>query len=1606
MTHSARTPLIVLIAILPCLLTFLLSPPVLSQVAKSNYPFGSYNGGPDVINLGNLNSHLTIPIIRKPGRGMPFTYSLSLDNSVWYPAGASGNQSWQPVGNWGWTFEAPVTTGSITWALTNQFTLPCNPPFDLTQETVYVYSNWNFTDKFGTGHPFSVTVYGYNTGCAYLNQQGFHTSATQTAYDGSGYVLTATSAPGGSVVDPRGSVIGSSSSAITDRNGNKITAGTNGVFTDTLGTTALTVAGSGTPSSPYLFTYTPPAGGTAQYKMVYTSHSIQTNFGCSGITEYGANGTTTANLVSEIDLPDGTKYTFGYEATPGHSGFVTGRLASVTLPTGGTISYSYSGGNNGINCADGSTATLTRTTPDGTWTYASSQVSGNHWHTKMTTPADSQNSGSIGDDTVIDFQKDNSSTTVNYYETQRTAYQGSSTSGTLLRTTTICYNTNTTNCSTTAVSSPITQRNITTSLPGSKNLQSGSIYKYTSSGSLTEQDDYDWGSGAIGSLLKKTAITYATLTNITAFRQQVTVTDGSGTIVSQTNYNYGDTVTATSGTPQHTTPSGSRGNLLSVNYYTHGSTYLTKSMSYFDTGILKSVTDVNGAQTTYTITSCGNSYPTSVSEPLSLSRSMTWNCTGGVQLTAVDENTKTSTSSFVDPYFWRPASVTDPASAVANLTYTSQTQTEAALNFNGTSSTSDAITNLDGLGRRHVSQIRETPSGSNFDSTETDYDTFGRVSRITLPYVGTLNQTSSTAPAQTTTYDAQNRVLQISDASGGYRSYSYTQNDVFITRGPAPSGENTKRRQEEFDAMGRLTSVCELTSATGSGSCAQNTAQIGFWTKYTYDPLGRITGVTQNAQSGSTQTRTYVYDLLGRLTSETNPENGTTTYVYDTDTTCGTSNGDLVKKVDAVGNVTCSAYDALHRPTAITYPSGSYSANTPAKHFVYDAATVNSVAMSNTKGRLAEAYTCTGSCTTKITDEGFSYTVRGETSDVYESTPHSGGYYHVTAQYWANSALKQLSGVPGLPTMTYTPDGEGRLYQVAASSGQNPVTNTVFNAASLPTSITYGSGDSDSYTYDPNTNRLTQYKFTIGSTPQSLVGNLTWNADHTLASQNITDPFDSSDQQNCSYTHDDLTRIASVNCGSIFSQTFSYDSFGNISKSGTYSFQPTYSSSTNRMISLGGATPSYDANGSILSDGVHTYTWASDGKSVSVDGVILTFDALGRMVEQNRSGTYTEILYGPRSTKLALMNGQTLTKGLVGLPGGGQAVYNSSGLLYYGHADHLGSVKLGSTPSTRAMYFDIAYAPFGETYATAGTTDPAFTGQRQDTVSGLYDFPARQYAIQGRWSTPDPSGLTSVSLSDPQTLNRYAYVRNNPMAMVDPNGLCGGDEDDLEGEEGYDAGEFCQIPVGGGGGSQDPTSGGSQANSGQSCGPDDAPCLGNDPANPTVDPLASLAPPPSQPAPPYEQYPSSVAVVGEPFAVGPTAYLGCDARCTGAGASVTYQVLDQNGVPMMVEGIQPTEITNPPIQSGQYVKGNEDAGTCVLANCGGTNSMGQYTDVPLGFSMAAGGSFAQQQNFVYNHTSYFNGGNITWTQTSSNGIININGSGTSNVNVCYPTKCP
>ena len=847
---------------------------------------------------------------------------------------------------------------------------------------------------------------------------------------------------------------------------------------------------------------------------------------------------------------------------------------------------------------------------------------------------------------------------------------------------------------------------------------------------------------------------------------------------------------STTGTPSHVTGSNA-GNLTTVQKWLTGSSFLTSHYHYFDTGNVSEYDDANGGVTHYTYGACGNSFVTLVAPPISvLQTSSTWNCNGGVQTGTTDPNGAVKSVGYTDAKYWRPTSTTDPLTNSTTISYPSVNTITSAMTFNGGSSTSSTELSVDGYGRPYLSQVRQGPSSSNWDTIETFYDSLGRASEQTLPYSGTAGQTTGVgSPNVTTTFDVLSRPSTATDSGGGNTTYSYSDNDVLIST--TVNASTQSKKQLEYDGLGRLTSVCELTSATGSGSCAQNSAQTGFWTTYAYGVTasGETLTVKQNKQSASPQTRTYSYDHLGRLISEANPESGTTTYAYDSDATCGNSAGDRVKRIDAVANTTCYAYDLVHRPTSVSY-SGTYAARTPNKTFVYDTATVNGTAMANGKGRMVEAYT--GTSASKITDLGFSYTARGETSDVYESTPHSGGYYHLSAAFWPHGVVKQLSGLPGVPTLYYGAsdgsglDGEGRITKVSAASGQNPVTSVTYSSSNTTlTGVTYGSGDSDAFGYDSNTLRQISYTFNVGSTPQTDSGTLTWNVNGTLKTLAISDQLNASNSQTCNYTYDDLTRIKIVDCGASWYQDFHQtDAFGNIYKttqvgSTGQPFTPGYDSGTNRINS--GYPVSYDTNGNLTNDGLgKTYTWNSENSPASLsDGTVSmtsVYDALGRLVENQSAGSNTEVVYDPAGGKLALMNAQALVKAFVALPGAGQAVYTNSGLAYYRHSDWLGSSRLATT-TTRTKYFDVAYAPYGEDYVNSGTADLSFTGHTQDTLPalsglGLYDFLFRRYhPVQGRWISPDPAGLGAVDPSNPQTWNRYAYVDNIPLSNVDALGL-------------------------------------------------------------------------------------------------------------------------------------------------------------------------------------------------------------------------------------------
>lgn len=310
---------------------------------------------------------------------------------------------------------------------------------------------------------------------------------------------------------------------------------------------------------------------------------------------------------------------------------------------------------------------------------------------------------------------------------------------------------------------------------------------------------------------------------------------------------------------------------------------------------------------------------------------------------------------------------------------------------------------------------------------------------------------------------------------------------------------------------------------------------------------------------------------------------------------------------------------------------------------------------------------------------------------------------------------------------------------------------------------------------------MTNYSAAI--TGGTISGAMNWNPNGSLQSLTVADPFNAADNPTCTYAADDLGRLAGVNCGSTWAQTFTYDAFGNLTKDGSISWMPGYDPSTNHY-TLGGT--SYDADGNVLNDTFNTYTWDADGKNLSTyyqngyNPQTWSFinDALGHHVEMSINGTYSTSYLALGKFKLSA-NGQSPNYSEYPLPGG-SVLSQGGGATGVQLADWLGTIRAEYSYTGGGYQFSSAHAPFGETYASTASYPEGFAGnggigwgQSGDGVTGntTYWFPERFLrSSQGRWLTPDPAGMDAADPSNPQSWNLYTYVLNNPLALVDPFG--------------------------------------------------------------------------------------------------------------------------------------------------------------------------------------------------------------------------------------------
>ena len=208
---------------------------------------------------------------------------------------------------------------------------------------------------------------------------------------------------------------------------------------------------------------------------------------------------------------------------------------------------------------------------------------------------------------------------------------------------------------------------------------------------------------------------------------------------------------------------------------------------------------------------------------------------------------------------------------------------------------------------------------------------------------------------------------------------------------------------------------------------------------------------------------------------------------------------------------------------------------------------------------------------------------------------------------------------------------------------------------------------------------------------------------------------------------------------------------------------------------------SYDAAGNLLNDGVHSYTYDAECRIKTVDGTAATYTygPGGERVRKDTPAGSTEYInfggsviaeLNPASgawTDYIFAGGSRIAK---------DTSTNASAAQYF-QGDSLGSTRI-MTDASGTVISSCTYAPYGEQVACSPDNTSnhyRFTGKERDAETGIDYFGARHYSSRmGRFMTPDwdagPTTVPYAHLDNPQTLNLYSYVDNNPINGIDLDG--------------------------------------------------------------------------------------------------------------------------------------------------------------------------------------------------------------------------------------------
>ncbi len=1307
------------------------------------------------INVNNGDVHLELPIANTPQRGGVLTANARLiyDSRIWkITQDMSGNYSWQPTNvpnsMGGWTILTGAETGSGITSIeaysTSTFTegpVGNSGGLDACYDT-HVYDNkFTWTDPSGTAHIFNAewdehTVPCQNIGEAPQTRSGYAT-------DGSGLQIT--------MSGPQGAL--PTSYTVTDRNGTQL-------YPSILDRNGNTVHPSvtSTQSGNQIDLAVPTVGGAPAAHYIITTEQINYSLAFNQSAVPDTSGYFTA--IQSLQLPDGSQYQFTYDT--GTSSGNYGELTSMTLPTGGVITYGYTTFNDSFQNANrwinSHTANGGITTFKPTTISQCSSSQGCQEQVTVTTP---DTKSPTGNDAVYTFSLDKGQiANAGSFATNVAVYQGSA-SGVPLRTESTSYTYQTIQ-QTKYTSEQVQITTVKDTLPdaGVATQTQNTFDNYTDL--LTDAKVWNYQAGSFAAQPDQdTAYTYqqnASNGLIGGFLLKTATTDGAGNQLSSVNYDYDQ-----------------RGNQIGQHQWinTTGAT-LDTAMTYDANGALLTSTAPEG-KTTYGH-DANDTFVTSATVPTPSSGATLTSQTGydgatGVVTSTTDPNSQATLYKSFDS-FNRAGEIDNPDGGITKVNYLSPTTVSESTALNSTASGVTMKMN-DVYGRPSRTAIA-TGQPNSWYQQDTCYDVNGRVSFQSYRYQGPgFSATPVCSGAgDSYTYDALGRTKQVTHGDGSNILYAYTGRAAEIT------DENGVSKITQTDAFGRVTTACELSSdatmpASGSPvNCGTDIqGKVGFLTSYSYNPAAFQITVTQGVQA-----RVFTTDSLGRQTSAKEPESGTTSYTYAYNST-----GLLVTRTKPQANqtdpnvltTTQTQYDTLDRPLSVNYSDG-----TGTKSYSYDLSFPGANS-TNVLGRLSQQSAATSSV--GPASETFSYDALGRITQTFTCLPSTCGKSVAIQNYtydFAGNMTSASDGAGETASYGYTPANE--VTSITSPQGTAfPVTlfSNVTNSPNGPTSYQIGNGLYNVNRFDSLGRRDGGWVCSGSSTAFCTGGTQLYGFTITASGGRVNQACDTV-LGNCGVMgYDGFNRLTSRTAtgGNALNDSWTYDRYGNrwsqTASPGGYNSQLSFNTANNQAVGFG-----YDAAGNLVNDTVHQYSYDAEGNMTAVDGgstAKYTYDGANHRVRSDIGGAAFELLFNLSGQKVSIWSG---TSGAVleeDTHMGTQplALYQG-GTLYFEHQDWLGTERLltGSDGSQAGAYTSL---PFGDGFSENGTDlDPYhFAALDHDYESGLDHAQYREYSgAGGRWLSPDPySG--SYDWSNPQSLNRYAYVLNNPLSLSDPSGL-------------------------------------------------------------------------------------------------------------------------------------------------------------------------------------------------------------------------------------------